>query len=153
MEELRHALAVKVDSEDAELDWENFASERSLLSCCFGLIIVDEGTSTVTLVHLSLQEYLVTQRETLFPTGHTDIALRCLTYWNFEVFKAPDSVLEELLSKFAFIEHAACNSGHHASEQAEESVDWRAVALLNSANNSHCISTIRCDFLLRTARQ
>jgi hypothetical protein len=32
-------------------------------------------------------------------------------------------------------------------------VDRRAVALLNSANNSHCISTILCDFLLRTARQ
>jgi hypothetical protein len=109
MEELRHALAVKVDSEDAELDLENFASERFLLSCCFGLIIVDEGTSAIRRVHLSLQHYLVTQRETLFSTGHMGIALRCLTYLNFAVFKAPNSVLEELQLKFAFIEHAECN--------------------------------------------
>jgi hypothetical protein len=79
--ELCHALAVKPG--DTDLDWDNFASEKSLLSCCLGLIMIEAATFTVRLVHLSLQKYLLTQNDTLFPISHSEIAYTCLTYLNF----------------------------------------------------------------------
>jgi hypothetical protein len=49
LEELRHALAV--EPEDTELDWDNFVDAERLLDCCLGLVIIDDSTSTVRLVH------------------------------------------------------------------------------------------------------
>jgi hypothetical protein len=67
--ELRHALSVMIDPSkmqpgklplayDESLHWDNFPSEKSLLDWCLGLIIIDEETSTVRLVHKSLHDYL-----------------------------------------------------------------------------------------------
>jgi hypothetical protein len=74
LEELRHALAVRVD--DTQLDWENFPSEKSILNVCLGLIAVDQGTHTVQLVRSSLQEYLLTRHESgnLILNGYSDLA-------------------------------------------------------------------------------
>ncbi|KAI5789511.1 hypothetical protein FPQ18DRAFT_246677, partial [Pyronema domesticum] len=73
--ELRHALSVTIDSPgkmqpgklplayDETLDWDNFPSEKSLIDWCLGLVIIDEETSTVRLVHKSLHDYLTQLHE------------------------------------------------------------------------------------------
>ncbi|CCX10137.1 Similar to ankyrin repeat-containing protein, putative [Penicillium marneffei ATCC 18224]; acc. no. XP_002144344 [Pyronema omphalodes CBS 100304] len=74
LEELRHALAV--EPEDTDLDWENFIDAEGLLDCCLGLVIIDDSTSTVRLVHKSLQDYLKTEYEQnhIFEHGHYKIS-------------------------------------------------------------------------------
>jgi hypothetical protein len=52
IEELCHALVVEPDG--TEFDWDNFLDAQLLLSCCLGLVIVDESTLTIRLVHKSL---------------------------------------------------------------------------------------------------
>ncbi|KAI5807806.1 hypothetical protein BZA77DRAFT_391973 [Pyronema omphalodes] len=96
VEELRHALSVDLDlskmrpgylpiAHDETLDLDNLPSEESLIDWCLGLIVIDEETSTIRLVHKSLHDYL-TELDGLgkiFPNGHTEIALTCLQYMRF----------------------------------------------------------------------
>jgi hypothetical protein len=53
---LRHALSVRPG--DTQLYEDGLPNIRSVLDCCLGLIIIDEGTSSVRLVHKSLQDFL-----------------------------------------------------------------------------------------------
>jgi hypothetical protein len=55
-EELCHALGVEIGS--ADLDPENVPALRTLLSSCLGLVTVEASSSTVRLVHFTLQEHL-----------------------------------------------------------------------------------------------
>jgi len=56
-EELCHALGVQIGTTD--LDPENVPALRTVISACLGLIIVEGSSSTVRLVHFTLQEYLL----------------------------------------------------------------------------------------------
>ena len=51
-----YALGVKIGSTD--LDLENVPTIRTLRGCSLGLITAEASSSTVRLVHLTLQEYL-----------------------------------------------------------------------------------------------
>lgn len=90
MEGLCHALSVDPDSSNNEFERDNFPSETSLISYCLGLVILNEGTTIIRLVHKSLQDYFDTEykKGQLFAGGHKDIVLICLTYMNFNY---PDS--------------------------------------------------------------
>ncbi|KAF8464666.1 hypothetical protein BDZ91DRAFT_821773 [Kalaharituber pfeilii] len=79
--ELQHALSVEDGAET--LDPDNFPSKSTLLHCCCGLVTVDNETSTVRLVHYTLQEYFDSYGEKYFPFGHNLIARTCLTYLSF----------------------------------------------------------------------
>ena len=79
--ELCHALGVKIGS--ADLDLENVPTIRTLLGCSLGLITIEASSSTVRLVHFTLQEYL-SNNPSLFQSPHSMIAEVCLTYLNFQ---------------------------------------------------------------------
>jgi len=79
-EELCHALTIEEDS--MELDHENVPAIETLLSCCLGLVTMDEGGSRVRLIHLTLQVYLG-GRPDLFGNAHSKMADVRLTYLNF----------------------------------------------------------------------
>ena len=55
LEELQHALAVKKGH--IEFDAGSIPSEKVLLDCCLGLVLVDEQTSTVRFTHFTVEEY------------------------------------------------------------------------------------------------
>jgi len=55
-EELCHALGVEIES--ADLDPENVPALRTLVASCLGLVTVEAYSSTIRLVHFTLQEYL-----------------------------------------------------------------------------------------------
>jgi hypothetical protein len=83
--ELRHALGA-VNSPNREyLDVDDLPFEKSLLDCCYGLVVIDKETSSVRLVHKSLQDFLQQKHKDrkLFEMGHCDIARACLTYMAF----------------------------------------------------------------------
>jgi len=77
--ELCHALGVELGSTD--LDHENVPALRTLLASSLGLVTVEESSSTVRLVHFTLQEHLLSD-STLFHRSHSTIAEVCLTYLN-----------------------------------------------------------------------
>ncbi|KAF3909927.1 Ankyrin-3 [Dactylellina cionopaga] len=138
--EVFDALAVKLG--DKNLDTDNFPSQQSWLDCCLGLVIVDEETSTVRLVHFSLQEYLRSQCEDLFKDGHDRIAKTCLTYLCFEnITASPVMSTKELLGKFPFLDYAACQWGHHIRKElnlSKQSLDLATSYLLQKQLKLRC---------------
>src|SRR5262245_20552931 len=76
VEELRHALAVQ--AEDTELDETAFVDTEILLNVSAGLIKIDEKSSTIGLVHSTLQEHLEKNREKLLTDPELEIASACL---------------------------------------------------------------------------
>jgi ankyrin repeat protein len=114
VDELLHALATEMNHR--ELDCDNFPSRNSFLDCCLGLVIVDNETLTLRLVHYTLHEYLSTQSQ-LVQHGHESITQICLTYL---MFRHPESNIKAkapgatTTSTPALFNYAACEWGHHA---------------------------------------
>ena len=76
--ELRHALATQLG--DEKFDVDNLLQPRFIIECCFGLVVIDDESSTVRLVHHTLQDFLHSEREKSFMEEETNIAKICLTY-------------------------------------------------------------------------
>lgn len=75
------SLAVK--DGDSHFNPRGMPIRETLLNCCHGLVVMDRETSTVRLVHYSLQEYLLQQKK-IFDLSeeqwHSKIACTCLTF-------------------------------------------------------------------------
>jgi len=126
-EELCHALGIEEDSK--ELDPENVPSIETLLSCCLGLVTVDEGGSRVRLIHLTLHEYLG-GRPDLFGSAHSKMADVCLTCLNFQSIKDLPTNLSEPPETAPFLAYASCYWGVHARKELTEHTKSLALQLL-----------------------
>ncbi|KAF8461536.1 hypothetical protein BDZ91DRAFT_683925, partial [Kalaharituber pfeilii] len=143
--ELQHALSVEDGAE--ALDPDNFPSESILLHCCCGLVTVDNQTSTVRLVHYTLQEYFNLYEEKYFPRGHNLIAQTCLTYLSFpalaakqledwkqwdlvELFYKIRYMIRELKMEYALFYYAAFQWGNHARRQCDNATCDLVITLL-----------------------
>ena len=116
--ELQHALAV--EKGDTEFDASNIHSQKVLLDCCLGLVIVDKETLTVRFVHYTLEEYFRKNDE--FPNGYCSIAETCLTYLNFGKLKqyCPNAyILRERRDEYAFLNYAARYWGTYVKQQCD----------------------------------
>jgi len=121
IDELLEACAIREG--DSDLDSNNFPSRDTFLNCCLGLAIVENETSTVRLVHFSLQEYLTKEIQVLgwpIGEGHEDMARVCLTYLMFRSVTEMDSEESSEENKVgtstpshALLKYAACQWGHH----------------------------------------
>ncbi|KAJ7044895.1 ankyrin repeat-containing domain protein [Mycena alexandri] len=80
--ELQEALAIELGS--TRLNPDNRPEISIVLAVCAGLVIVDDRSSVVRLVHFSTQLYL----DDLFPDAHTYITRLLLTYLGFDEVKA-----------------------------------------------------------------
>ncbi|KKZ63280.1 hypothetical protein EMCG_00263 [[Emmonsia] crescens] len=126
LDELMHALATEEIGAD-DFDQDNFPSKTSFLNCCLGLVVVDEETSKVRLVHHSLREYFDSAKgKGLFPNGHEIIAQTCLTYLFFrsttnteaKAVLSVDKPRNLWKSKFALYRYAASNWGYHTRKSS-----------------------------------
>jgi hypothetical protein len=98
------------------------------LSCRLGLVIVDESTSTVRLVHKSLQDYIKIQYDkgTIFTDGHNHVAHICLTYMSFDSYdKEVLTLRNEIFKKYALLKYATSSWAYHSrnSKNPEETED------------------------------
>ena len=118
-EELRHALGVEIGS--TELDLESIPVLRTILASCLGLLTVEASSSTVRLVHFTLQEHLSSD-PTLFHNSHSTIAEVCLTYLNFESVRDISPTLDSAPSRMPLLEYASLNWGVHAKLGMTEKV-------------------------------
>ena len=128
VDELCYALGVEAGSTD--LNVRNIPAGETLLACSLGLVTVEKSSSTVRLVHYTLQEYL-SRNPNLFPEPHSMIAEVCLTYLNFRQVMAFSPALDSVPSTAPFVEYASCYWGTHARRACSESVQALALNLLN----------------------
>ena len=113
---LCEALSVEIGSTDC--NGNNTPSIRKVLSCCQGLVTVDEGGSTILLVHYTLREYL-TGHCNLFRNPHSTIADTCLTYLNSQqVMALSDSRIQSTSTQHSpFLEYSSLYWGVHMKKE------------------------------------
>ena len=116
--ELQHALAVEVG--DEELDEDNISPIENMVSVCAGLVIVDEESSIIRLVHYTTQEYFKRTQQRWFPTAEDDITTICATYLSFSAFEGgycpTESHFEKRLLLNPLYEYTAHYWGQHARQ-------------------------------------
>jgi len=131
VDEFRHALGVEGST---DLDIRNIPAIETLLSCSLGLVTIEKASSTVRLVHYTLQEYL-SNNTNLFPDPHSTIAEVCLTYLNFPHVRSFPSGLRSIPPTAPFIGYASCYWGTHAGSKTSENVKILALKLLDGYDN------------------
>ena len=118
--ELQHALSIEPG--DEELDEDNFLDANDLTSVCAGLVVVDQDSQVVRLVHYTTQEYFERRRDELFGDIQNKIAAICITYLCLDVFDDPCSHFESLenrITEYPFLAYAAPYWGYHVRATSE----------------------------------
>ena len=128
VDELCHALGVEKGSDDLNIG--NIPAIETLLACSLGLVTVEKSSSTIRLVHYTLQEYL-SHNPDLFLNPHSFIAEVCLTYLNFRHIRDFSLTLDSVPSTTSFVEYASCYWGTHAQRETTASVKTLALELLD----------------------
>jgi len=132
VDELRHALAVEIGA--ADFDTKNAPSIGALLSCCQGLITVDKESSTVRLIHLTVQDYICSHTD-LFSHPHSVIAKSCLTYLNSRQVKNLPSYPHPSHQYMPFLKYSSRYWGSHAKREFSVYVGALALRLLSLYEN------------------
>jgi hypothetical protein len=109
--------ALAVEPDEAELDLENKPDVEDLVSVCAGLVVVDQESAVIRLVHYTTQEYFEHISSYFNPDPQWLIAETCLTYLSFRVFEsgscATDKDFEERLRQHELLDYAARYCGEH----------------------------------------
>ncbi|KAI5816856.1 hypothetical protein BZA77DRAFT_343876 [Pyronema omphalodes] len=149
LEELRHALAIEPG--DTELDGDNFVEAQFILDCCLGLVIVDESTSIVRLVHKSLQDYFQEKYDegSLFQEGHIKIASICMTSMTFDNFNKVCTFAKDILDRYPLLGYAAARWDYHlrSSKTRNIAVEDMAFNLVMKQYTSQLASSFAVSFI------
>jgi hypothetical protein len=109
------ALAVEPDED--EVDPENVVTSGDLVSVCAGLVVVDQESAVIRLVHYTTQEYFERTGDAWNPGGKLHIATTCLTYLSFSTFRSSssssDEEFEARLQQNQLLDYAAKHWGSH----------------------------------------
>lgn len=158
LDELRHALAVK--SGMKSLDTRRLRPLKTLVDVCAGLVIVEEESKTVRLIHYTLQEFLQSH---LGRVGNANIHMAqvCLDYLLFDDFARDVEGFGELLElrqNMPFLSYAANHWSHHVSGEECESAEIIPDEILEFLSDCsrvallfHFISLETLEFLRWTA--
>lgn len=115
--ELRHALAVELDSDEGHLDQDNLPEEDELVSACAGLVTVDKASGIIRLVHYTAQDFFEKTQEQFFQGDEGGITSICLKYLSFDGLVGPcnsDEEYERRSTGNPFYSYAARHWGEHA---------------------------------------
>ena len=117
VDEICHAIAAQIGSNG--LDSDDIPAISTLLGFCQGLAIIDKGTSTVRLIHSTLQEYLCTHPD-LINRAHSTMAEICLTYLSLQHIKDLSAGLSFDPRSTPFLEYSSLYWGAHMREEVSE---------------------------------
>ncbi|KAL6701697.1 hypothetical protein J3F84DRAFT_392180 [Trichoderma pleuroticola] len=119
--ELQTALGVEIDEHG--IDEENIPQIEEIISVCAGLVVTDEQSGMVRLVHYTTQEYLKQTKERWLPNAEDYITDICMSYLLFSNFTDGRSQTEFLFEKRLYLnclyDYVAKNWGHHAGNSVE----------------------------------
>ncbi|KAI9721649.1 MAG: hypothetical protein M1828_005016 [Chrysothrix sp. TS-e1954] len=119
LKELQHAIAV--EPRDKVLDEDLVMDGQSITSLCAGLVVVDQRTNIVNLVHYSAKSYFDESRHVQFPEFHAKITLICATYLTLDSLKG--ARIWEMVQDYPLACYAAQFMGDHARNSPEESLE------------------------------
>jgi len=126
--ELCHALGVELGSTD--LDHGNIPALRTLLASSLGLVTIEGSSSTVRLVHFTLQEHLLSD-STIFHSPHSTMAEVSLTYLNFRCVRDLSPAVDSAPTTMPLLEYASFYWAEHARKEMTENVKILALRLLD----------------------
>lgn len=140
--ELLHAVAVETSS--TYFDEDNLSDIQYMISLCAGLVVVDEESGIVRLIHYTTQGYFERTWQTWFPKAHQNIAMVSLTYLSFDKFAtgpcANWNEYRDRLKENPVYHYAARYWGYHAKQAYSEVKD-------------HMNKIFQCDLTLASAAQ
>lgn len=119
LKELQHVLAVEPG--DTSLDEDLVMDGQSITSLCAGLVVVDQRTNVVNLVHYSTKSYFDATRHIQFPEFHAQITLVCATYLTLDSLKGPK--IWEIVQDYPLACSAAQFMGDLARNSPDESLE------------------------------
>ena len=126
-DEICRAITIRIGSND--LNNDDIPEISILLGCCQGLATIEKGTSTVRLIHFSLQEYLRTHPN-LFDRTHSMMAETCLTYLNFQHIKDLSASQSPDPRGTPFLEYSSLYWGTHMRMEHSDRAKTFALQLL-----------------------
>ncbi|RFU81377.1 ankyrin repeat [Trichoderma arundinaceum] len=133
---LQHAIAV--EKGDLELNTENISEIEDMVSVCAGLVIVDEESDVVRLVHYTTQEYFERTQKSWFPDADANITMRCLTSLSFQNFKddycPTDKEFEARLKTHFLYNYASRYWGYHAHPSPFQDMSQLVLDFLKNKN-------------------
>jgi len=127
VDEICHAIAIRIGSNDVNSD--DIPAISTLLSCFQGLATIEKGTSTIRLIHFTLQEYLCTHLD-LFSRAHSTMAETCLTYLNFQHIKDLAAIPPPAPRGTPFLEYSSLYWGTHMRKELSDRSKTFALQLL-----------------------
>jgi ankyrin repeat protein len=119
LKELQHALAIEPG--DTQLDEEMVMDGHSITSLCAGLIVVDQATNVVNLVHYSTKSYFEDNRAKYFPNFNGSITLSLATYLTLNELK--NVPIGFIVQRYPLACYAAQYLGEHARNTPEEALE------------------------------
>ena len=139
--ELRHALATQIG--DTELDRDDLLQPRFIIECCSGLVVIDDESSIVRLVHHTLQDFLHARQQNMFPDAETQITNTCLTYLclqeadSSQLAREVDGLADvhrggQSLHELPFLGYASAHWGDHAKQAVPNEIDVLALKFLTN---------------------
>jgi len=131
IDELCHALAVDVEATD--LDPEKIRLRDTVLGLCLGLAMVDKKTSTVRLIHDTLQKYL--SRPGILSGAHRILSETCVAYLNYDQVKRLSANEIGELRHMPFLEYSSLFWTAHAKIELSDRAKTLALNLLNQFQN------------------
>lgn len=130
--ELVEALSIRPGQ--SSINPKYFPSPKLILDCCFGLVTIDEESSTIRLVHFAVEEYFRSKRDEIFHGGTTEIAEACLIYLSFDAFGSGpcehESQIRSFIAEYAFLGYSTFYWGDHVRNSQNERIENMAFDLI-----------------------
>lgn len=143
-DELRHALAVR--DGDSDIEEDNIPILSEVISLCAGLVVVNQDSNTVQLVHQTTYEYFSHYQTDWARTTRDIVASTCTTYLLFDTFKAgycrSPSQFDLRVEKNPLYSYAASNWGRHVRLSTLEESQLVLTFLENEGNVSACAQAL-----------
>ena len=122
--------ALGVEKGDSDQNTENIPAIETVVRSSLGLVTVEASSSTVRLVHFTLQEYL-SDASSLFHSPHSMMAEICLTFLNFRCIRNLSTALYSPPQAAPFVGYASRFWGTHARKELNGRVKSLALKLLD----------------------
>jgi hypothetical protein len=95
---------------------------EDILDVCAGLVVIENESQVIRIVHFTAQEFFRRSPGSLFPDADTQISKTCLAYLSFDVFReslciSPEEI-EARPQLFPFLNYAAHHWGGSPARKA-----------------------------------
>ena len=129
---------MEMEPDENHLDNDSITSVEILLSVCAGIVVIEQESQKVRLVHYTTQEYFDKNGAKLFPNSQRDLTHTCLAYMSLDTFTGgalewcdPYELRDIIFDNYLLL-YATQNWGHHAREASFDMVVEQVIKFLDN---------------------